>query len=87
MAVVWALKEQLMAIQRWWRRCAARHARRFARLRLLWVRAETALMRRALMFEVSRRRMMLLSALSCVSVSPTVLHNVHTQTHGTHTGE
>jgi hypothetical protein len=79
-AVVWALKEQLMAIQRWWRRCAARHARRFARLRLLWVRAETALMRRALMFEVSRRRMMLFSALSCVSLSRTVLHNEHANT-------
>ena len=87
MAVVWALKEQLMAIQRWWRRCAARHARRFARLRFLWVRAETALMRRALMFEVSHRRMLHLSAFSCVSVSLPVLHNVHTQIHGTHIGE
>jgi hypothetical protein len=55
MLLMQQLREQVVKIQRWWKRCFNMHVRRFARLRLVWARAQWALSRRALMKTVSER--------------------------------
>jgi hypothetical protein len=55
MLLMQQLREQMVKIQRWWKRCFNLHVRRFARLRLVWARAQWALSRRALMKSVAER--------------------------------
>ena len=54
-AVMSVVRDRVVRIQRWWKHCFLCHVRRYARLRLVWARAERSLSRRALMVEVSKR--------------------------------